>query len=145
MPRDIVARGRTQVLRAITLLLLPQIAVPLRAFVTGAYQTGGIETARLIVWIGFLYLVYLGFRNPRLLVSLYGIIVTGMVLIAAARSIGRIQPVRLLFPFAYGASMAAGLSVLLFSPAARAFFTYQRGGKVPYPSIDQPPRGLSST
>jgi hypothetical protein len=144
MPQDIVARGRTQVLRAITLLLIPQIGIPVRALLAAAYQAAGIETARLIVWIGFLYLVYLGFQNPRLLVSLYAIIVTGMSLIAAVRSIGRVQPVQLLFPFAYSAMMVAGLSLLLFSPVARTFFTYQRGGKVPYPSIPQPPRGLTS-
>jgi hypothetical protein len=144
MPQDIVARGRTQVLRAIALLLIPQVVIPLRAFLARAYTTGGIETARLIAWIGFLYLVYLGFRNPRLLVGLYTVIMIAMTLIAAVRSIGHTQLVQLLFPFAYSAIMAAGLGFLLFSSAARAFFIYQRGGQVPYPSIPQPPRGLTS-
>jgi hypothetical protein len=129
MPQDIVARGRTQVLRAIALLLIPHVAIPLRAFLARAYTTGGIETARLIAWIGFLYLIYLGFRNPRLLVGLYTVIMIATTLIAAVRSIGHTRPVQLLFPFAYSAIMAAGLGFLLFSSAARAFFIYQRGGK----------------
>ena len=144
VPQDIVGRGRTQVLRAIVLLLIPQVVLPVRAFLARAYTAGGIETAQLIAWIGFLYLVYLGFRNPRLLVALYTVILIAMTLIAAVRSIGHTRPVQLLFPFAYCAIMAAGLGLLLFSSAARAFFTYQRGGQVPYPSIPQSPRGLTS-
>ena len=144
MPQDIVARGRTQVRRAIVLLLTPQVVILLRAFLARAYTIGGIQTARLIAWIGFLYLVYLGFRNPRVLIALYAVIVIAMTLTGAVRSIGHTQPVQLLFPFAYSAFMAAGVTLLLFSSTARAFFTYQRGGQVPYPSIPQPPRGLTS-
>ena len=138
-----MARGRTQTRRAVALLLVPHFMMPVRAFLAGNVGAGGVETVRLIVWIGFVYLVYLGFRLIRVIVVLYAMIVIALGVTSIVRAPGHPAPLQLLLGLSYIALMAVGLGLVIFDPAVRAFFTYQRGGKVPYPPIPEPPRGLT--
>jgi len=143
-PRDIVARGRTQARVAVALMLIPHIAMPLRAFLARHVETGGIETARLAVWIGFLYLVYRGFRLIRWIVFLYTVIVIVLAMSVLIRALGHATLLGIVLSLVLIASMATGLALLLFAPAIRPFLRYQLGDKVPYPTDVQPPRGLTS-
>src|SRR5713101_471975 len=122
-PRDIVARGRTQARVAVALMLFPHIASPLQAFLARHIETGGIETARLAVWIGFLYLVYRGFRLIRWIVSLYTVIVIVVAISMFIRALGQATLPGIMLGLVLIASMATGLALLLFAPAIRAFLT----------------------
>jgi hypothetical protein len=125
-------------------MLFPHIASPLQAFLARHIETGGIETARLAVWIGFLYLVYRGFRLIRWIVFLYTVIVIVLAISVLIRAQGHATLPSIVLSLVLIASMATGLALLLFAPAIRAFLTYQLGGKVPYPTDVEPSRGPSA-
>ena len=125
-------------------MLIPHLFTPVDAFFTNDLVTGGAETARVIVWIGFLYLVYRGFRLVRWMVLLYATILVILNIAFLIRSAGHGEVAWVLFSVLLVTSFTTGGALLLFSPAVRAFLTYQLGGAVPDPGVSQTPRGLTS-
>ncbi len=142
--RDIVARGRTLARQAVTLMLLPHLFIPINAFLSKDALTGGGETARLVVWIGFLYLVYRGFRLVRWIVLLYATVLVILAIVSLIRNAGHSEFAWVLFSALLVTSFSTGVALLLFSPALRAFLTYQLGGVVPDTNISETPRGLAN-
>ena len=130
--------------QAIALMLLPHLFIPIHAFLTKDVLTGGGETARLVLWIGFLYLVYRGFRLTRWIVLLYAAVLVITNVASLIRNAGNSEVGWVLFSAVLVVSFATGAALLLFSPALRAFLTYQLGGAVPEPGVSVKPRGLTS-
>jgi hypothetical protein len=133
----------------LALLLSPQLLTLLLAVRAGGVSIGG-ETARAVIWVGLLYLVYRGFRLTRwlvLIVAAVSAVASGVMLLRVGQ-----QGFTSILGVAIGAlAPATGVAILLASPAVRAFFTYQLGGMVPdaiqgkssrdLPSISQLPGG----
>jgi hypothetical protein len=125
-------------------MLLPHMFIPIRAFLTKDLLTGGGETARLVVWIGFLYLVYRGFRLGRWLVLLYACVLVVLAIVSLIRNAGHNEVSWVLLSILLVSSFTTGSGLLLFSPAVRAFLKYQLGGAIPGPEVSVKPRGLTS-
>jgi len=142
--RDIVARGRRLARQAVALMLLPHLFIPINAFLAKDVLTGGGETARLVVWIGFLYLVYRGFRFVRWITLLYATVLVILAIVSLIRNAGHNEVAWVLFNALLVTSFSTGVALLLFSPTLRAYLTYQLGGAAPDTNISETPRSLTS-
>lgn len=124
--------GRTHARIAVLLLLVPSVVDVLVGAAglvgdAGARVAAGALLVPVAIWAGLLYLVYLGFRLVRWLVSVLAVVGVVFGLASLIKSSASITALEMLVEVTLTLGVAAGTVILVASRPAHRFFRYQRG------------------